>query len=197
MRTSSVNRTAALSCINPFAMSSQQRHLDKINCILSAIKEQNWSVNKFLIAFYTCEDERIRAQARRNLTFEDGTRYGPKLILEAWLANTPKDSRAWMAMTLTQKVAGIVVEESNKAYRHPDFHRPLTKVKTEDFRADFAFLSMAELCQSIMPCLWALLMALVIAENDYERKKSLVKVGKELRARKVCIKLSCCYLLSF
>ena len=75
-------------------MSSQQQHLDKINHVLLAIKAQNWSVNKFLIVFYTSEDDRIRAQACHNLTFEDGTQFGPELILDAWLANTERLSHS-------------------------------------------------------------------------------------------------------
>ena len=177
-------------------MSSQQRHLDKINHVLLAIKAQNWSVNKFLIAFYTSEDNRIRAQACHNLTFEDGTRYGPKLILDAWLANTPKDSRSRMEMALTQKVAGIVVEESTKAYGHPDLHRPSTQAKTDDFRSDFSFTSMAAIYQSFMPCLWAILTALVMAENNYKRWQGRTKVANELRASKVSLALSSRFWLS-
>ena len=87
-----------------------------------AIKAQNWSVNKFLIAFYISKDERIQAQAHCNLTFENETRYRPEIILDTWLSNTPKDSHAWMEMLLTQKVVRLVVEESTKAYCHPDLH---------------------------------------------------------------------------
>ena len=101
-----------------------------------------------------------------------------------------------MEMALTQKVARIVVEESTKAYGHPDLHWPSTQAKTNDFHLDFTFTLMAAIYQSIMPCLWAILMALVMVENNYEWWQGQTKVGKELCASKVSLALSSWFWLS-
>ncbi|TFY74351.1 hypothetical protein EWM64_g9660 [Hericium alpestre] len=166
-------------------MNPQERHVEKIKNILGAIRNESWSVNEFLIHFYNSDDPDIRAQANRNLTYVEGTRYGPDRILNAWTSNVPNQaSRDRLNRSLTEQVTHIVVDESTRAYRRDDLHLPANSATTAHFTTDFAFENILRVYRTVLPCLWMILYALLVAANDYERKHGpgFSKKEKDFRA---------------
>lgn len=161
---------------------SQLRRVEKIQAVLQAVKDHNWrSLNDFLLAYYSSNDAEIAQQAGRNIAYTEGKRFAPEQIIDSWLDTAHGETKRQLEMMLTRKAAGILVEESSRACHKPALKLPASKVETSYLSTDFALSKLATIYQTMLPCLWLLLMTLLTAPNDYERKHGKEKKGKDTR----------------
>jgi len=107
--------------------------------------------------------------------------------MTAWMKNVPSgDAREVLNLAITRKAAEIMVKESTRAY-HDDFLHLSASGLTADFvGTDFGLEKIKNIYSTLLPCLTLLLSTLLTAQNDYEKKKGVEKIGKEVMAAKVC-----------
>jgi len=72
-----------------------------------------------------------------------------------------------------------MIAESTLACHREDLQVPSTKVTVPYLTTDFGLKRLAAIYQSLLPCLWLLLTALMTAVNDYETKTGREKQGKD------------------
>ena len=90
-------------------------------------------------------------------------------------------------LAITRKAAEIMVKESTRAYRN-DFLRLSASGLTADFvDTDFGLEKIKNIYSTFLPCLTLLLSTLLMAQNDYEKKKGVEKIGKEVMAAKASL----------
>jgi hypothetical protein len=89
----------------------QQPRDQKISNTVKAIKKCGWcTTNEFVEAFYGS------SEAAQSLRYQPNTSYGPERILTAWMSNVPSgDAKEKLHLSITQKAAEIMVQESTKA----------------------------------------------------------------------------------
>ncbi|KAH9917480.1 uncharacterized protein B0H18DRAFT_958331 [Fomitopsis serialis] len=167
---------------------SQLRRVEKIKTVLETIKEQRWtSVNDFLLAYYNSNDPDIAQQARRNIAYTDGKRFAPAQILDSWLESAHGETKHQLELMITHKAADILVKESTKACHDHKLKLASTKVDTAYLSTDFALSKLAAMYQAMLPCMWLLLMTVLTATNDYERKKKKEKRDKDSKIPPVIV----------
>ena len=153
----------------------------KIIKTVQSIKDCGWrSTNHFIEAFYSS------TEASQSLRYQQGSEYGPERIMTTWMENVPSgDARQALNLAITRKAAEIMVKESTKAYHH-NFLRLSASGLTADFvDTDFGLEKIKRIYSTFLPCLTLLLSTLLMAQNDYEKKKGVEKIGKQVMAPKV------------
>lgn len=161
---------------------SQLRRVEKIQAVLQAVKDNNWrSLNEFLLAYYNSKDVNIAQQAGRNIAYTDKKRFAPEQLIDSWLSSSHGETKRQLELTITRKAAGILVQESTRACHEDRLKLTSSKVDTAYLSTDFALSKLANIYQTLLPCLWLLLMTLLSAPNEYERKKQREKRQKDTR----------------
>ena len=162
---------------------SQTRRVEKINGVLAAVKANNWtSLNDFLYAFYSSNDPDISRQAGTCIGYKEGRTYSPEKLLDIWMQRSTSDSKPHLKEVITKKAGAILVEESSKAISDPRLRVHSTGATIPRLTTDFGLGKLAEIYQSLLPCMWLLLSMVLMAENNYERKNHRPKQNKESRA---------------
>ena len=160
----------------------QPRH-QKISKTVDAIKKCGWrTTNDFVEGFY-CSSE-----AAQSLRYQPGSSYGPERILTAWMSNVPSgDAKKKLYLSITQKAAEIMVQESSKAYHDNGLCLIASSsgFNAELVNSKFGLEKIKKTYDTLLPCLTLLLSMLLTAQNDYERKKGAEKIGKHHMAAKV------------
>ncbi|KAJ2911518.1 hypothetical protein MD484_g8897, partial [Candolleomyces efflorescens] len=80
-----------------------------------------------------------------------------------------------------------MVDESTAGCRNKMLHLPSEKVTIPYLTSDFGLTKIQSIYSTVLPCLSMLLMALLTAENDSERRRKKAKVGKIDRAQAVIV----------
>lgn len=169
------------------AMSSQEQRVQKIKHVLSAVSQARWgSFNEFLLAFYTSQDPEISRQAGTCLGYKEGQSYAPERLLDAWLKKTSGESRNHLEEVIVRKAGDVLVKESDRALRDPELRVPATEATIPRLTSDFGLKRVATIYQTLLPCMWLLLITLMTATNTYEQKFHREKLNKEVRATQVC-----------
>ena len=160
------------------------RH-QKIANTVNAIKECGWrSTNEFIEGFYGSSD------AAQSLRYQPGSGYGPERVLALWMSNVPSgDAKNKLYLTITQKAAEIMIQESTKAYHDNGLRLAASSsgFNAELVDSKLGLEKIKKTYDSLLPCLTLLLSMLLTAQNDYERKKGAEKIGKYDMAAKVHI----------
>jgi hypothetical protein len=164
-----------------FTMSSQARQVEKIHGVTDVLKTNGWcSVNDFLLMFYTSNDPIVSQQAQRNLSYTAGQSFAPEKILNAWLDHGPLgESQDQLHLAITHKAANIMVKETDDAYHQDELHISSLKLNIPYLTTEFGLKKILVLYQTVLPCLWLLLLTILAAQNDYEKKMGREKGGKE------------------
>jgi hypothetical protein len=167
---------------SPSMPPGQKPRDEKVIQTIQAIKDCGWrSTNQFVEVFYGS------TVAAQSLRYQPGSEYSPERIMSAWMKNVPSgDARQVLNLAITRKAAEIMVKESTRAY-HNDFLRLSASELTADFvGTDFGLEKIKKIYSTFLPCLTLLLSTLLMAQNDYEKKKGVEKIGKEVMAAKAC-----------
>jgi len=159
----------------------QQAHDQKISKTVKAIKKCGWrTTNEFFEGFYGS------SEAAQSLRYQPGSSYGPERILTAWMSNVPSgDAKEKLHLSITQKAAEIMVQESTKAYHDNGLRLAASGLNADLVNSNFGLENIKKTYDTLLPCLTFLLSTLLTAQNDYERKKGAEKIGKHDMAAKV------------
>ncbi|TBU40577.1 hypothetical protein BD309DRAFT_1046122 [Dichomitus squalens] len=172
----------------PPPLSNQARRVEKINGVLKAVTDNHWkSLNDFLIAFYTSRDKAIFTHSQRTITFSCNKVFPPERLLDAWLDSATGDTAHELRRTPIRKATDIMVEESTRACTNPSLHLSSTGIDVSDLKDNMLLGQLAKTFQTLLPCLWLLLMTLLTAANAYEKKTRKVKVDKDPRVSRIAV----------
>lgn len=80
-----------------------------------------------------------------------------------------------------------MVQESTKAYHDNGLRLSASGLNAELINSDFGLEKIRTTYNTLLPCLTLLLTILLTAQNDYERKRGVEKIGKHDMAAKVHI----------
>lgn len=156
--------------------------------IRSIKKDHKWrSMNEFLYAFFTNTNEAIVQHSARTLAYQEGRPFLPAQMLDAWRDRCKAKGK--LNEVIIEKATVILVEESTHAIRRADLQLD-TKSLSLDADKDFGLQPLASLYTAALPCLWALVYALLTAPNAYERRSGTEKVRKVEVAIRVRLSLS-------
>ena len=161
----------------------QQPRDRKISKTVNAIKNCGWrTTNEFVEGFY---DSR---EAVQSLRYQPGSVYAPEHILTSWMSNVPSgNAKEKLYLTITQKAAEIMIQESTKAYHDNGLRLVASSsgFNAELANSKFGLEKIKKTYDTLLPCLSLLLSMLLTAENDYEHKKGAENIGKHDMATKV------------
>ena len=159
--------------------SSQDRRREKVKNVFATGRDNKWgSLNEFLFAFFSSEDKNISRQANTCLRYKHGQIYAPEKLLTIWLERTHGESRQYLQETITRNAADIMVKESDRAIRDERLRVSATGATIPRLSTpDFGLGRLAEVYQTLLPCMWMLLLALLTASNTYERKNHTTKLN--------------------
>jgi len=108
--------------------------------------------------------------------------------MTAWMANVPSgDARVQLNLSITRKAAEIMVQESTKAYHNNRLCLSALGLNAELVNSNFGLEKIRTTYNTLLPCLTILLTILLTAQNNYEQKKGVEKIGKHDMATKVDI----------
>lgn len=168
--------------------STKERRVQKIKHVLSAVSQAKWSsFNEFLLAFYTSEDSDVARQAGTCLGYKEGQSYAPERLLETWLMKTTGETNAHLKEVIVRKAGDILVRESDRALRDPELRLPSTETTIPRLTTDFGLNRLTAIYQTLLPCMWMLLVTLMTATNTYEQKFHREKLNKDARAAQVSL----------
>lgn len=172
----------------PGTRDSQARRIKEVT---GFVRSQNWSLNDFLLAFYSSGDTSIATHRGRCLTKVDGARFAPEELVDLWLQHCPSGSQNYLEHVIVERASRIITKETDKACALKSLCVSTTSVKADDLDDQFLLSRLEPIYTTILPCLWFLLHAVITSSNRSEQQKQHAAAGKETRARFVKCLLGC------
>jgi len=160
----------------------EEVHKKKLDDAATYLKNSGWrSTNDFILDHYNSP-----ASATQSLCLQSSATYAPDAIIAAWLANVPPGpSQKELHLSITRHAAQIMVNESTAAYHNKKLCLSSSGLNIPYLTTDFGLKQIQDIYSQILPCLSVLLITLLTAPNDYEKRKGSGKVGKEIIATRV------------
>ena len=160
----------------------EEVHKKRLDNTATYLKNAGWrSTNDFILDHYNSP-----ASATQSLRLQSSATYAPDAIMAAWLANVPPGpSQKELHLSITQHAAQIMVNESTAAYHNKKLCLSSSGLNIPYLTTDFGLKQIQDIYSQLLPCLSLLLITLLTALNDYEKRKGSGKVGKEIIAARV------------
>lgn len=160
----------------------EEVHKKKLDKAATYLKNTGWrSTNEFILDHYNSP-----VFTTQSLRFQSSSIYAPDAIMAAWLANVPPGpSQKELNLSITRHAAQIMVNESTAAYHNKKLCLSSSGVNIPYLTTDFGLKQIQDIYSELLPCLSVLLIMLLTAQNDYEKRKGSGKVGKDINAARV------------
>ena len=160
----------------------EEQHQKKLQDASAYLKKAGWrSTNDYILDHYNTPSfasQSLRLQPR-------STSYAPDDIMAAWLANVPPGSKKELHLSITRHSAQIMVNESTAAYHNKELCLSSSGLNIPYLTTDFGLKKIQNIYSQLLPCLSVLLIILLTAPNDYEKRKGAGKIGKDANAARV------------
>ena len=167
-------------------------HKKRLQDAATYLKKASWrSTNDFILDHYntpTSASQSLRLQPQ-------SMSYAPDDIMDAWLANVPPGSKKELHLSITRHAAQIMVNESTAAYHNKQLCLSSSGLDIPYLTTDFGLKKIQNVYSKLLPCLSVLLITLLTAPNDYEKRKGAGKIGKDTNAARVSLHFNSCFLL--
>jgi len=147
------------------------------------IHSRNWSLNDFLISFYSSTDSSIAAQRGSCLTKSRETRFAPEELINLWFDHCPRSSLPYLEHVIVNRASKIIIKEADKACGLKSLSVPTTSVTADDLDESFLLSKLETEYTRTLPLLWFLLDAVITSSNRSEQQKQQAAAGKETRAK--------------
>ena len=155
----------------------------RVKEITAFIRSRNWSLNEFLIAFYSSEDSSISAQRGCCLAQNDGSRFAPEELIDLWFKHCPSNSQNYLEGVVIDRAGKILIRETDRACKLDSLRISTTDLKADDLDHNFALSKLESIYTVTLPYLWFLLDAIVTSWNRSEKQKKESSACKDNRAR--------------
>ena len=159
-------------------------HRRKLQNAATYLKNAGWrSTNEFILDHYNTP-----SSASQSLRLQpQSTSYAPNDIMAAWLANVPSGAEKELHLSIMRHAAQIMVNESTAAYHNEKLCLSSSGLDIPYLTTDFGLKQIQNIYSQLLPCLSILLIMLLTAPNDYEKRKGAGKVGKDANAARVSL----------
>ena len=148
-------------------------HKKRLQDATAYLKKAGWrSTNDFILEHFNTP-----TSASQSLRLQPKSSYAPDDIMAAWLANVPSGSKKELHLSITRHAAQIMVNESTAAYHNRQLCLSSSGLDIPYLTTDFGLQKIQEIYSQLLPCLSILLITLLTAPNDYEKRKG---AGKKL-----------------
>lgn len=154
----------------------------RVKAITALICSYGWSLNDFLIAFYSSKDPSVARQRGSCLAKSDGARFAPEDLLNLWFKYCPLSSRGHLESAVMDRASKIIINEADKACNLDSLHIPMTQVEADDLDQEFLLAKLQTIYTETLPYLWLLLFTIITSWNRSEKKKGKPADCKEQRA---------------
>lgn len=142
----------------------------------------NFSLNDFLITFYSSEDPSISGQRGCCLVKKPGSRFAPEELIDLWFEHCPPNSRSYLESTIIDRAGKIIIKETDKACKLHSLCIPTTQFGADDLDRQFILSGLEGVYIETLPHLWLLLTAIITSWNSSEKRKNEAAADKEKRA---------------
>ena len=161
----------------------EEQHKKKLQDATTYLKKAGWrSTNDFILDHYNAP-----TSASQSLRLQRSKSYAPDDIMTAWLANVPSGSKKELHLSITRHAAQIMVNESTAAYHNKELCLSSSGLDIPYLTTDFGLKKIQDIYSQLLPCLSVLLITLLTAPNDYEKRKGVGKIGKDTNAARVSL----------
>jgi len=155
----------------------------RVKEVTELIRSQNWSLNDFLIAFYSSNNTSVATQRGCYLTKSDGARFAPEELLRLWIEHCPPSSKGYLEHVIIDRASRIIIKETDNARASKSLSVSTKSVTAADLDEDFLLSKLETEYIGLLPHLWFLLNAIVTSANRSEQKKHQAVAGKEIKAQ--------------
>jgi hypothetical protein len=91
----------------------------------------------------------------------------------AWMANVPPgDAKDQLNLSITQKAAEIMVQESTKAYHDNGLRLSASELNAKLINSDFGLKNIRTTYDTLLPCLTLLLTLLLTAQGRHDMARA-------------------------
>lgn len=147
------------------------------------IRSQGWSLNNFLIAFYSSQDPSVATHRGHCLAKSDGFRFAPEELIDLWFEHCPSNSQSYLESVVVDRAGKIIIRETDKACRLDSLCVPTTKLGADDLDQQFLLSKLEGVYTETLPYLWLLLNIIITSWNPSEKRKKEPSTCKQDRAR--------------
>ena len=162
----------------------------RVKEITEFIRSRNWSLNDFLVNFYSSTDSSITTQQGRCLTKSDEARFTPEELIDLWFEHCPQSSRPYLEHVIVDRASRVIVKETHKACQKETLQVPTTSLEADNLDEDFLLSGLEKEYFETLPLFCFLLNAIMLSKNRSEQRKGEVAASKEERAKFVEFSLS-------
>jgi hypothetical protein len=155
----------------------------RVKEITDYIHSHNWSLNEFLINFYSSKDGAIATQRGCCLARSDGARFAPEELINLWFKHCPRSSRPYLEHVIVEHASRIITKETEKACEKDSLQVPTTSLEADDLDKDFLLSKIEREYTTTLPLLCFLLNTVIMSMNRSEKQKGEAASSKEDRAR--------------
>lgn len=155
----------------------------RVKEITEFIRSRNWSLNDFLINFYSSTDCSIATQRGCCLTKGEGARFAPEELLNLWFDHCPQGSQSYLEHIIINRASKIIMKETQKACEKEFLQVPTTSLEADDLDTDFLLASLEGDYTETLPHLCSLLNTVITSKNRSEQRKGEAASSKEDRAK--------------
>ena len=158
--------------------SSTDPDTQRVKAITGFIGSLGWSLNEFLIVFYSSKDPFISSQRGSCLAKSDAL--GD--LLNLWFKHCPSSSWGRLESAVMDQASKIIINEADKACDLDSLRIPTTKVEADDLDEEFLLAKLQTIYTKTLPYLWLLLFTVITSWNRSEKQKGKSADCKEKRA---------------
>ena len=156
----------------------------RVKEITEFIHSRGWSLNEFLVNFYSSTDGSIATQRGCCLSKRDGARkFAPEELVNLWFAHCPQSSQPYLEHVIMDHASKIITRETRKACKKGSLQVPTTSLKADDLDEDFLLARLDQDYTETLPHLCSLLNAIITSKNRSEQQKGEAAISKGDRAK--------------
>jgi hypothetical protein len=155
----------------------------RVKEITEFIHSRGWSLNGFLINFYSSTDSTVATQRGCCLAKSSGSRFAPEELVNLWFDHCPQSSRPYLERVIIDRASKIIIKETQKACEKESLQVPTTSLEADDLDEDFLLARLETDYAETLPHLCFLLNAVITSKNRSEQQKGEVASSKEDRAK--------------
>lgn len=172
-----------LSSLPVFMANIDDSKTQRVKEITAFIHSKGFTLNEFLIAFYSSQDVSIKRQRGCSLTKREQYQFSPEELLDLWLKHCPSNSQGYLKSVVVDRAGEIIIKETSKACKLDSLRVPTTKIEADNLDKDFLLAKLEDVYKEALPSLWMLLNMIATSWNSLEKKKDEPSVLKESRAK--------------
>jgi hypothetical protein len=165
--------------------SSDDSKTRRVKAVTECIREEGFSLNEFLVEFYSSKDPFLSHQRGCSLAQSPGCQFAPRQLIDLWFEHCPQSGQRPLENTIIDWAGQIIIKETDRACKSKSLCVATTKLEADDLDRDFLLAKLERVYNELLPWLWLLLFTVVTSWNRSERQKGELAACRERKATHV------------